>query len=124
MKRLLPVRVTVLELAVFRRSGSLDAVFPARIVLLRLRFALPFLPSLKMPPPKVAELPVRVHWLRLRLALPPLLPLLKMPPPKLLEEFPERVQALRVSWTALPLPLPSAQMAPPKLAFPPVRVRP
>ena len=83
-----------------------------------------------MPPPEfVAELPERVHWFRLRLALP-LKPLLKMPPPEA-AELPERVQVLRVSWTALLLPLPSAKMAPPRLpgdklsvAFPPVRVRP
>ena len=53
--RLLPVAVVVAvaPMVPCHRSGPLDdAVFPARMLLLRLSVTLPNKPSLKMPPPR------------------------------------------------------------------------
>ena len=98
--RLLSVAV-VLAFPVSRKSGPVGAVLLARMVLVKFRVALPELePSLKMPPPKLAEFSERVQELRLSSALPATEPLLKIPPPKV-AELPKRVQELRLS-AALP----------------------
>ena len=98
--RFVPLEV-VLVFSFSHKSGPSGAVLLARMVFVKFRVALPELePSLKMPPPKLAEFSERVQELRLSSVLPKIEPLLKMPPPKV-AELPKRVQALRLS-AALP----------------------